>query len=107
MSDLSLARQLSSDSGFIDRVTMAAVNAALNISAESPSTTNHSNRANLAQRVLMSPKRFGELMAQACAVNSTINAAHTNEQPIPDNDIEFVVASVWNAYAGSDEAIEE
>ena len=106
MADLFAAKQLSNDSGFVDRVTMAAVEAALNISAESPATANHLNRANLAQRVLMSPQRYGELMAQACAVNGTINGAWVSETPIQDNDIQFVVASVWDGYAGNDAVVE-
>ena len=100
------AKQLSSDAGFVDRVTMAAVEAALAISSESPATANHLNRANLAQRVLMSPQRYGELMAQACAVNGTINAAYVAGSEIPDNDIQFVVASVWDGYAGNDAVVE-
>jgi hypothetical protein len=104
MSDLLTARDLSKDSGFIDRVAVAAVEAAINITSESRKTPNHLNRAALARKVLMSPRRWGELMAIAVAVNGTINAKHAKSEEIPDGDIQFVVASLWDAYADSGDA---
>lgn len=101
MSNLLAARDLSKKPEFIDRVAMAAVEAAVNVSAEPLETANHTNRNNLAVRVLASPRRWGELMAAAVALNGTINAAHAAEEPISDSDISFTVASLWDAYAGS------
>lgn len=104
MADLLTARDLAADSGFIDRVRMAAISAAIDVASESRKTANV-NRTNLARQVLMSPQRWGELMAQAVAVNGTINAKFASGEAVPDGDIQFVVASLWNAYAG--EAIDD
>jgi hypothetical protein len=102
VSPLRSARELSINAAFIDRVAVAAVEAAINVTAESTKTANHANRASLARKVLMSPRRWGELMAVAVAVNGTINQKYATGEEIPDGDISFVVASLWDAYAGSD-----
>lgn len=101
MANLLSARSLANDSGFIDRVTVAAVKAAIDVSSETR-RTNGSSRAALARQVLMSPRRWGELMAVAVAVNATINGKWADKEEVPDDDIQFVVASLWDAYAGSD-----
>lgn len=106
MADLLSARDLSQNSGFIDRVEAAAVEAAINVTSESRKTPNHLNRASLARKVLMSPRRWGELMAMAVAVNGTVNTKYATGEDIPDGDIQFTVASLWDAYADSDPAEE-
>jgi hypothetical protein len=102
VSPLRSARELSLNSAFIDRVAVAAVEAAINVTSESTRTANHASRASLARKVLMSPRRWGELMAVAVAVNTTINQKYATGEAVPDGDISFVVASLWDSYAGSD-----
>lgn len=56
----------------------------------------HDLRTTLAYRILHTPTAFGQLFAQAVATNPTIAAAGGSA---PDNDIQFVVNSIWNAFA--------
>jgi hypothetical protein len=108
VSPLRSARELSVNAAFIDRVTVAAVEAAINVTSEERTTSNHANRGSLARKVLMSPRRWGELMALAVAVNGTINQKYATGEEIPDGDVSFVVASLWDSYAGSDsEGVED
>lgn len=101
-STLRASRTLGSDAAFIDRVRSAAVKAAIDVAAEDAGTANHTQRMNLANRVLMSPGRWAEIMAEGVAANVTIVSKAMADQEIPDGDIEFTVTSLWNAYAGAD-----
>ena len=79
----------------------AAVKSAISVAAEDVATANHAQRMNLAGQVLRSPGRWAEIMAEGVAANATILASAMGEQAIPDTDLEFAVASLWDAYAGS------
>lgn len=76
---------------FVDKVRMAIVRSAIDIQAEDPP---HPNRSKLAYDVLRDPSGFGTMMAYGVAVNPviTINSS--------EDDIQFTVNSVWDAYAG-------
>jgi hypothetical protein len=85
---------LANDEDFVARVTQAAVTAAKDIQAEAGDVAGHVKRTDYALQVLRSPQVFGPLFAQGVATNPAITGAST------DNDIQFTVNSLWNAYAG-------
>lgn len=78
----------------LQRITMAAVRAALDVSAESAQTTNHANRVKLANAVLLSPDTYGQLFAFGIAVDSTAAGGMT------DANYLALVKQNWDAYAG-------
>lgn len=87
---------------FNDRVTVAVVTAALQIAGEQTSSDNgewSAKRQALAQAVLQSPASQTGRFAWAVAANSTVAAAGVGN-PNFDNDVSFVVSSVWDDLAG-------
>lgn len=87
---------LATDPNFINRVQQAAVKTAIAVSAESTSGNSDldTTRLNFSTRVLHSPQSYSELIAYGVATNGSISSSSS------DNDIEFTVISMWNAYAG-------
>ena len=79
---------------FIARVQAAMVKSAIAVSSENPETPAHVTRVQWATQVLRDPMHYATRMAFGVAANPTITAESG------DNDIEFTVNSVWNAYAG-------
>lgn len=96
---LAQAVTLANDQTFIDRVTAAAVAAALQIQGEAPGNTptRAAKRSDLATAVLADPAGQSSRFARAVAANSTIQSSGTEA---PDGDIEFVIAAVWDDLAG-------
>ncbi len=82
------------DADFVARVTHAAIKSAVAVQAEAANTVGHTKRTDFALQVLHSSQVYGPLMAQGVVTNVAITAAST------DNDIEFTVNSLWNAFAG-------
>lgn len=78
----------------VQRITAAAVRAALDISAESAQTANHANRVALAKAVLNAPLTYGPLFALGVAVDPTAVANMT------DANYLAIVKQNWDAYAG-------
>lgn len=96
MANLTNAVALIGDQQFRLRVSLAAVEAAVDISSEDPQTAGHTERKALALKVLESPVSGSVNFVFAVATNDTISAAGS----ATDGDIAFSVASVWNALAG-------
>jgi hypothetical protein len=94
------SRQLAQNQLFQDRVRVAVVTAAVNLLAEDTATPNHNRRASFANRVLMGPGPWGAIIAEAVAVNTTIAGKAADGTDIPDDDIQFVVNGLVDAYAG-------
>lgn len=86
---------------FRDRVGMAVVKAAVNVAAELPAdppdTRKDELRANLATNVLNDPDGHRARFTWAVLSNAAVAGAGLDA---PDGDIEFTVASVWDAIAG-------
>jgi hypothetical protein len=84
---------------FRGRVRMAAVKAAVDIAAEAPSgdTRRDNLRGTLATNVLNDPAAFEERFVWAALTNPTIAGAGINA---PDGDLEYVMATIWDALAG-------
>lgn len=100
---------------FIKRVQVAIIAAAIDIQAEDESNLTapagfatageaadatkqrlHDLRSKLAYRVLNGPTSYAAIFAQGVATNATVAAAG---EAATDNDIQFVVNSLWDAFA--------
>jgi hypothetical protein len=88
-------QELARDATFVSRAQHAMVKAAIAVQAEATNTTNHVNRAAYARSVLNDPNRYGPMFAQGVVTNASITDQSS------DNDIEFTVNSIWDAYAGT------
>ncbi len=86
---------LAQDRAFVQRVTVAMMQAAIAIANESASTANHALRARHAARVLNEPEHFAPGFALGVASNPAITAESS------DSDIQFTVNSNWDAFAGT------
>jgi len=88
---------LSQDATFQQRVRQAIVTAAIAISNEAPNVTGHSQRAQLAVKVLSDQGPWSQRFAEGAATDSAVAAA---EVGATDAQINNAVTSQWNAYAG-------
>lgn len=70
------------------------VKSAIAVSNEKPDTPGYATRVQWATQVLRDPAHYAARMAYGVAANPSIAVVST------DNDIEFTVNSIWNAYAG-------
>jgi hypothetical protein len=88
--------QLARYDGFRDRVLLAAVQAATQVSAEEPSGDQRKDdlRATLATNVLNDPEGYRDRFSWAVAQNPAITFASN------DGDIQFTVNSLWDGLAG-------
>ena len=80
--------------GFVERVKMAVVKSAIAVANEDPTTAGHAARVRYAQAALANPESVARCMALGVASNPVVSDKSV------DGDIEFTVASMWNAYAG-------
>ncbi len=86
---------LAQDQTFVQRVTVAMMQAAIAIANESAAAPNHALRARHAARVLNEPEHFAPGFALGVVSNAAITAEST------DSDIQFTVNSNWDAFAGT------
>lgn len=82
-----------SDAGFISKVTISMQRAALQVASEACSTSNHSNRVDLARAVLLNHSQYATQFAWACAAQGVDNSS-------TDTQINIAVDSSWSAIAG-------
>lgn len=83
----------SSSPTFLNRVTMAMVDCAINIAAEPVGTANHVNRAVYAMLTLNDQDKYGPKLARGCADQGMTDAS-------TDADIKNACSAIWNAFAG-------
>ena len=81
---------------FANRIGQAMCKAAVAVQAEAVNTVNHTNRANFAMLVLRDPERYQPAYARAIVTNAGITSTAAS-----DNDIEFTVNSMWDAFSGT------
>jgi hypothetical protein len=81
---------------FTGRTKVAVVKAALSVLAEDSGTANHAERAAFAARVLQQPDHYTDVLLAGVVTNATV--ASSGEETT-DNDLEFTVSSIWDAYA--------
>lgn len=94
---------------FAARVMMITYKVAQNVSSEDAGTANHTNRVAYAGRIVRGTDNPKNIAAHVISSNPTISAAIESDPSkygsnVPDGDIEFALASIWdarsNAYAG-------
>ena len=87
-----------------DRVYYYRLRSAIAIMSEDPGTTSHAERVTYAKLVISGVQPIDDY-ALGVATNSTIQAALDPDAGsptwgVPDNDVEFTVNSLINAFAG-------
>jgi len=85
--------------GFIQKVEIALVKAAVAVMAEAENTLDHSFRRSYAARVLANPADEAALMTIGIVTNATIAATAPTGASATDSDIQFTVESMFTAYA--------
>lgn len=88
----------------LDQLAGALIAAAVNVVNEGPTTPNHANRVYWANVILSNPRNAAAIMAPGLLTNPTIasqagNTAGASGTPFSDSDIDYVVASLFDAYA--------
>jgi hypothetical protein len=81
---------------------MISYKTAQNVSSEDAGTANHANRIAYAGRVIVGGDNPKNMAAHIIASNGTIQNAITSNPSlfgsnVPDGDIEFAMASIWDA----------
>ena len=98
-----LARaQAARDTGFQDRVRVAAVTLAIYVSAtESSSATNHANRLALAKNVLNGQQSYAQLLAlPVLTVGSLSGKNGYATSDISDAELQAAMETIWDGVAG-------
>lgn len=96
--------QLIQSEVFIQQLAGSLLAAAAQIINESSNQPNHANRVLYSRSIIASPLEAAQYMAPAILLNATIAAEAGNPvgesgTPIPDSDLDFVVASIFDVYA--------
>jgi hypothetical protein len=88
---------------FYTRVAFIALKAAQNVATEDPATPNHAARVAYASRLFTGEDKALLLALHIAASNPTIAAALDSGggDAVPDEDIEFVLGSIWDARANA------
>lgn len=96
------------DYDFVNRVKALTAKTAVNVGNEGAEEPNHTARANFASYALKNDVSFQMSLALIMSnptIQSTIDSnfgsgATAAGAAVPDGDIEFAIASVWNPFAG-------
>ncbi|MCA1452821.1 hypothetical protein I6F35_06250 [Bradyrhizobium sp. BRP22] len=91
-----------SDATFSGRVMMIMFKVAQNVASEDPATPNHAERIDYASLVIRGEEKPQLVSAHVISSNATIAAAIDSDPAalgsnVPDGDIEFALASIWDA----------
>jgi hypothetical protein len=101
MSALDLINTASNDT-FSGRVMMIAFKVAQNVASEDPATDDHAARLEYSGRIMRGDDKANLIAAHVISSNPSI-AADIEAEPalygsnVPDGDIEFALASIWDA----------
>jgi hypothetical protein len=104
MSTRAQQAQLLDDVTFKLQVKGALLAAAANILQEAPTTPNHDNRIKWANAIYVNPQQQMQFFLPGMLTNPTIaasagGAGGPSGTPVSDNDVDFVVASLFDKYA--------
>lgn len=99
-----------SDATFSGRVMMIMFKVAQNVASEDPATINHVPRIEYASYVIMGEEKPQLVSAHVISSNPTISMAIESDPPalgsnVPDGDIEFALASIWDSRSLAYEAV--
>ena len=90
------------DDEFAARVLFIATKVAQNVASEDPGASNHENRVNYAAAVIRGDDNPKMIATHVISSNPTIQGEidanpELKGSNIPDGDIEFALASIWDA----------
>jgi hypothetical protein len=84
---------------FRDQVTGALLFAASQVLNEAPEASNHEDRIRWANAIIADPQGQTAFLVTGMLTNATIAGAAGDPSAISDNDVDYVVASLFDAYA--------
>ena len=89
---------------FAARVMMICHKVAQNVASEDPGTANHAERVAYAERIFRGGDNPKSMATHVISSNPTIGQTIENNPEllgsnVPDGDIEFALASIWDARA--------
>lgn len=92
-----------SDPVFYTRVSFISLKAAQNVASEDPGTANHANRVAYAARIFAGQDEALLIAMHIAASNPTIamTLESSGGEAVPDGDIEFAMATIWDARANA------
>jgi hypothetical protein len=92
-----------SDPDFYMRVSFISLKVAQAVATEDPTTANHNNRVAYSCRIIQGADNAILLSQHVASSNPTISGALEEGGPdaVPDADIEFALASIWDARANA------
>lgn len=92
-----------SDPVFYTRVSFISLKVAQNVAAEDPGYPNHQNRLAYCAQIFRGDDNALLLSLHIASSNPTIAATLETEggAAVPDGDIEFAMATIWDARANS------
>ena len=94
---------------FYTRVSFISLKVAQNVASEDPATANHENRTAYSSRIFRGDEDALMLSMHLVSSNPSITATieESGGAAVPDGDIEFALATIWdsraNAFAATDE----
>jgi hypothetical protein len=98
---------VSQDPQFQQRLSIALVRVAANVTSEDPQAANHANRTSLAKLVASNVAHYAQIFAVVIMANASLHASVAAESvnvpkgsSIPDDTLEFVVGERWDIVAG-------
>ena len=90
---------------FYTRVSYISLAVAQDVAAEDAATANHDNRVAYSSRIFRGDEDALMLAMHVVSSNPTIEQKVDAGEPVPDGDIEFALATIWdsraNAFAAS------
>jgi len=88
---------------FYSRVAYIALKVAQNVASEDPGAANHANRVAYSSRIFAGQDNAVLLAQHVVSSNPTIAATMEADgsDAVPDGDIEFALASIWDARANA------
>lgn len=88
---------------FYSRVAYISLRVAQNVAAEDPGTANHANRVAYSNRIFAGQDNAVLLSQHVVSSNATIAGKIETEggDSVPDGDIEFALATIWDARANA------
>jgi hypothetical protein len=98
------AAMISENIGWIKRIGMIALNAAVDVMSEDAGTAEHAKRVALAQLVIRGDQNVMAALPKIVLTNEVVRAAAVADianygAVVSDSDLEYVVATIWTPAA--------
>jgi hypothetical protein len=95
--------EAAADPTFYTRVSFISLKVAQNVASEEPGAPNHANRVAYSDRIFRGQDSALLLAQHIAAANPVIASTLETEggDAVPDGDIEFALATIWDARANA------